>query len=194
MGLGLKGKILIGVMAASLLGGIGSAIALTRTGANGQGRTGKYDEAVYLYWGHESTTATIDNVEDLSAGVAQYRGLTVSPKSTKTVAGNVQLTFTLAASAGDHHIKGLTVSVYKIDAEFDAGTAAAQIGEKVASPVLDEEHLTGTANLAVATAETVHETVGYYAIKVVWDGSIDTNNPGYTLDGSITVSQSFIAA
>ena len=194
MGLGLKGKILIGVMAASLLGGIGSAIALTRTGANGQGRTGKYDEAVYLYWGHESTTATIDNVEDLSAGVAQYRGLTVSPKSTKTVTGNVQLTFTLAPSAGDHHIKGLTVSVYKIDAAFDAGTVATQIEGKVAAPVLNESNLTGVANLAVAADSVAHETVGYYAIEVAWTGANDGEHPSYDLDASITITQSFIAA
>ena len=195
MRLGLKGKILIGVMAVSLVGGVGSAIALTRTGANGQGRTGKYDEAVYLYWGHESTTATIDNVEDLSAGVAQYRGLTVSPKSTKTVAGNVQLTFTLAPSAGDHHIKGLTVSVYKIDAAFDAGTVATQIEGKVAAPVLNESNLTGTTNLAVSTHVTdAHETVGYYAIKVEWTGANDGEHPSYTLDADITINQTFIAA
>ena len=194
MKLGLKGKILIGVMAASLVGGVGSAFALARTNASAAGRQGAFDGAVYLYWGHESTTATIDNVEDLSAGVAQYRGLTVSPKSSKTVAGNVRLTFTLAASAGTHHVKGLSVSVYKIDEAFDAGTVVTQIGEKVASPVLDEDHLTGTTDLAVVASENVHETVGYYAIKVLWTGANDGEHPTYDLDASITISQSFIAA
>ena len=194
MGLGLKGKVLIGVMALALVGGVGSSLALTRTGANAAARTGAYDGAINLYWGHESTTASIANVEDLAAGVAQYRGLTVSPQSSKSVAGNVRLTFTLEASTGTHHIKGLTVSVYKIDAAFDAENVVTQIGEKVASPVLDEEHLTGTTDLAVSTAANVHETVGYYAIKVLWSGVNDGEHPTYDLDASITISQSFIEA
>lgn len=195
MKLGLKGKILIGVMAVSLVGGVGSAFALTRTGASITGRQGAFDGAVYLYWGHESSTATISNVEDLSAGVAQYRGLEVSPKSSKSVSGNVRLTFTLAATEGNYHIKGLTVSVYKIDAAFDAGTVETQIAEKVASPVLNESNLTGTTDLPVSTdPSAVHETVGHYAIKVVWTGANDGEHPLYTLDASITVSQSFIEA
>ena len=194
MRLGLKGKILIGVMAASLVGGVGSALALTRTGAAGAANPGAFDGAVYLYWGHESTTATIQNVEDLSAGVAQYRGLTVSPKSTKTVAGNVQLTFTLAATAGNHHVNGLSVSVYKIDAAFDAENVTTQISEKVAEPVLDVDHLTGTTNLAVVASANAHETIGYYAIKVLWTGSNDGEHPTYDLDASITISQTFVAA
>ena len=194
MRLGLKGKILIGVMACALVGGVGSAVALSRSGAGGTGQTGAFDEAVYLYWGHEATTATIDNVENLEAGVAQYRGLTVSPQSTKSVAGNVQLTFTLAATFGEHHLKGLSVSVYKIDAAFDAGTVETQIGEKVAQPVLDEDHLSGVANLAIAANATAHETVGYYAIKVLWTGANDPGHLGYTLDATLTIAQAFSPA
>ena len=194
MKLGLKGKILIGVMAVSLVGGVGSAFALTRTGASVAGRSGAFDGAVYLYWGHESSTATISNVEELSAGVAQYRGLEVSPQSSKSVSGNVRLTFTLAPTAGNYHIKGLTVSVYKIDAAFDAGAVETQIAEKVASPVLNESNLTGTTDLPVSTSSGVHETVGHYAIKVVWTGANDGEHPLYTLDASITISQSFIEA
>ena len=194
MKLGLKGMVLVGVMACALAGSVGSALALTRAGASAAGTAGAFDQAVYLYWGHEQTSTTISNVENLSAGVAQYRGLTVSPKSTKTVAGNVQLTFTLAKTAGDYHIKGLTVSVYKIDAAFDAGTVETQINGKEASPVLDENHLTGVANLAVAASENVHETVGYYAIKVAWTGANDGEHPAYTLDCNITIAQSFVAA
>lgn len=193
MRLGLKGKVLIGVMALSLVGGVGSALALTRTGANAAGRPGAFDGTVYLYWGSESTTATISDVENLSAGVAQYRGLTVSPKSSKSVAGNVRLSFTLAATSGNYHIKGLSVSVYKIDAAFDAENVATQIQGKVAEPVLDESHLTGTTNLAVSAAANVHETVGYYAIKVLWTGANDGEHPAYTLDAGITISQSFVA-
>ena len=193
MKLGLKSMVLIGVMGVALVGGVGSALALTRTGANAAGNAGAFDQAVYLYWGHESSTVEISNVENLSAGVAQYRGLTVSPKSTKTVAGNVRLTFTLAATAGEHHIKGLTVNVYKIDSAFDAGNVADQIDEKVAAPVLNEANPSGYTDLAVAVSENVHETVGYYAIEVVWSGANDGEHPGYTLDCSLTVAQSFVA-
>ena len=196
MGLGLKGKILIGIMAACLVGaaGAGTAIALTRNGANGSGNQGAYDQAISLYWGHEETSATISDVENLVAGVAQYRGLTVSPKSSKSVAGNVKLDFTLAATTGNYHIKGLTVSVYKIDAAFDAENVATQIAEKVAEPVLNESNLTGSTNLAVSTHATdAHETTGYYAIKIEWTGANDGEHPLYTLDASITIHQSFVA-
>lgn len=194
MKLGLKSMVLLGVMACALAGGIGSALALTRTNASAAGNTGAFDQAVNLYWGHESTTATISNVQDLSAGTPQYRGLTVSPKTTKSVAGNVRLTFTLAATAGNYHIKGLTVSVYKIDAAFDAENVETQISEKIASPVLNESNLSGTTDLAVATNANAHETIGYYAIKVAWTGANDAEHPAYTLDCSITIAQSFIAA
>ena len=194
MKLGLKGMVLIGVMACALAGGVGSALALTRTGANAAGGTGAFDQAVQLYWGHESTTASISNVQNLVAGTPQYRGLTVSPQSTKTVAGNVQLTFTLAPTAGEHHIKGLTISVYKIDAAFDAENVVTQIAGKVAAPVLNESNLSDTTNLAVAAAENPHETVGYYAIKVEWTGAFDDAHQSYTLDCSLTISQDFVPA
>ena len=192
--MGLKSKILIGAMAVCLLGGVGSALALSRSGASGTGQSGAFDEAIYLYWGSESSTASISNVENLSAGVAQYRGLEVSPKSSKSVAGNVRLTFTLATTAGEHHIKGLTVNVYKINAAFDAETVATQIEGKVATPVLNEEHLTGTTDLAVAASENVHETVGHYAIEISWTGANDAEHPSYTLDAGITISQAFVPA
>ena len=194
MKLGLKSMVLIGVMGVALVGGVGSALALTRTGANAAGNSGAFDQAINLYWGSESTTATISNVENLRAGVAQYRGLEVSPKSTKTVAGNVRITFTLAATAGAHHIKGLTVNVYKINAAFDAENVATQIAGKVAAPVLNEAAPTGYTDLAVVAAENVHETNGHYAIEVVWNGANDGENPLSTLDCSLTIAQSFVAA
>ena len=194
MTLGLKGKILIGVMACALVGGVGSAVALTRSGAGGTGQTGAFDQAVYLYWGSEQTSTSIANVENLAAGVAQYRGLTVSPKSTKTVAGNVQLTFTLTTSVGEHHVKGLTVSVYKIDEAFDAGTVETQIGGKEAQPVLNEANMSGVTNGPITVNENVHETVGYYAIKVLWSGANDPEHGGYTLDATLTIAQAFSPA
>ena len=194
MKLGLKSMVLIGVMGVALVGGVGSALALTRTGASAAGNAGAFDQAVNLYWGHEQTSIELSNVENLSAGVAQYRGLVVSPKSSKSLTGNVQLTFTLAPTAGNYHIKGLTVSVYQIDNAFDAGNVETQISGKVAQPVLNESNLSGVANLAVAASADVHETVGYYAIKVAWNGANDGDHPTYTLDCNITISQTFVAA
>lgn len=188
-----KSKVLIGLMAICLLGGVGSTLALTRTGASATGQPGAFDKAVYLYWGHEQTEVTLPNVENLQQGVTQYLGLTVSPQTSKSVTGNVQLTFALAASEGEHHIKGLTVSVYKIDAAFDAENVATQIQGKSASPILNEEHLSGVTNIGISSAGAAHETVAYYAIAVNWTGANDSEHPSYTLDGSVTISQEFVA-
>ena len=116
-----KSKVLIGLMAICLLGGVGSTLALTRSGASVSGNPGAFDQAVYLGWGDNEASVTINNVENLGAGEAnaQYRGLAVGPESSKSVEGTVRLTFTLAASAGDHHINGLSVGVYQIDDEFN---------------------------------------------------------------------------
>ena len=189
-----KSKVLIGLMAICLLGGVGSTLALTRTGAEATGTPGAFDKAVYLGWGDNETSVTINNVENLQPSVAQYRGLTVGAETTKSVAGTVRLTFTLAASEGEHHINGLSVSVYKIDAAFDAENAATQIAGKVASPVLDADHLSGTADLEVTTNSLYHRTMGYYAIAINWNGNNDAEHPAYTLDASVTIAQSFIAA
>ena len=191
-----KSKVLIGLMAICLLGGVGSTLALTRSGASVSGNPGAFDQAVYLGWGDNETSVTINNVENLGAGEAnaQYRGLTVGPETSKSVEGTVRLTFTLAASEGNHHINGLTISVYEIDDAFDAENVATQINGKVASPVLDAEHLTGTADLEIEADAEFHRTTAYYAIKVLWSGANDTENPTYTLDASLTISQSFIAA
>ena len=188
-----KSKVLIGLMALCLLGGVGSGLALTRAGASATGTPGAFDNAVYLYWGHEESSVELPDVEELQPSVPQYVCLTVSPKSSPTVSGNVRLTFTLAASSGNHHIKGLSASVFKIDAAFDAENVATQIQGKVASPVLNESNLTGTTDLAIAVSESTHETVGYYAIQVNWSGANDAENPTYTLDASITISQAFVA-
>lgn len=190
-----KSKVLIGLMALCLLGGVGSTLALTRSGASVTGNPGAFDQAINLYWGDgEATTVEIANVENLVAGVAQYRGLSVHSLSSKSVAGAVKLSFALAASEGEHHIKGLSVSVYKIDAAFNAENVAAQIEGKVASPVLDEEHLTGVAEFEVEAYGTWKNDYANYAIAINWTGAIDTDHPTYTLDASVTITQSFVAA
>ena len=192
-----KSKVLIGLMALCLLGGVDSTLALTKSGASVTGNPGAFDQAINLYWAEgEHTTVTIDNVENLTAGSTQYRGLEASPLASKTVKGKVKLTFALAASEGDHHIKGLTVSVYKINSRFDAENVATQIADKVASPVLNEENLTGVAEFDVSSDifDTFHYEHAYYAIAINWSGAIDTDHPAYTLDASVTITQSFVAA
>ncbi len=189
-----KSKVLIGLMAICLLGGVGSTLALTRSGAGATGQPGAFDQAINLYWEEgEESSITIPNVENLTAGSTQYRGLEASPIASKTVKGKVRLTFTLAVSEGNHHIKGLTVSVYKIDSRFNAETVLTQIQGKVASPVLNEENLTGIAEFDVEPLETFHYEHAFYAIGVNWTGAIDTDHPTYTLDASVTITQSFVA-
>ena len=190
-----KSKVLIGLMAICLLGGVGSTLALTRSGASATGNPGAFDQAINLYWDEgEHTSVTIANVENLTAGSTQYRGLSVNPISSKSLEGKVRLSFALAVSEGEHHIKGLTVSVYKIDAVFNAENVATQIEGKVASPVLNEENLTGVAEFDLDTGfDTFHYSHAYYAIAINWTGAIDTEHPSYTLDASVTITQSFVA-
>ena len=189
-----KSKVLIGLMALCLLGGVGSTLALTRSGASATGTAGAFDQAIYLNWGTDQTSVTLDNVENLGVNTPVYRYLEVSPKSTKTVAGNVQLTFELAATSGNHHIKGLTVSVYKTASLLTDDTVAAGINGLTASPVLQEGNLTGTVNVAVSASESAHETKAYFAIAVNWTGANDPENLEYTMSGDVTISQAFVAA
>ena len=190
-----KSKVLIGLMALCLLGGVGSTLALTRSGASATGTPGAFDQAINLYWDEGAhSSVTIANVENLTAGSTQYRGLECAPISSKTVEGKVRLTFTLAASEGEHHIKGLTVSVYEIDSRFDAENVATQIAGKEAAPVLNENNLTGIAEFDLDTHYEPHYSHAYYAIAVSWSGAIDTEHPTYTLDASVTITQSFVAA
>ena len=151
-----KLAVLVGLMALSAAGTVGGALALTRNSATSSGTAGSFDKAIYLYWSSESTTASLANVDDLSAGVAQYRYLSVTPKSSKSVAGTVTLTFTLASGGENTHMEGLTVNVYKTDALATDLTVATAIQGKVAAPVLTKSNLSGTTTFAVATNENVH--------------------------------------
>ena len=188
-----KLAVLVGLMALSAAGTVGGALALTRNSATGSGTAGNFDKAIYLYWGNQETTASLDDVNDLSAGVAQYRYLSVMPKSSKSVSGTVTLTFTLASGGANTHMEGLTVNVYKTDALANDSTVAAAIDGKSASPVLTKSNLSGTISFSVATSESIHVTDAYYAIEVVWSGSNDAEHPTYELGASLTISQAFAA-
>ena len=192
-----KKKVLIGLMAACLLGTIGSVFALTRNVATTSGTAGQADKAIYLYWGEGSSTATINNVQNLTTAEPAYRYLEVSPKSSKTLTGTVTVTFTLAAEDASHYVDGLTVSVYKLDAAIaNPGTATASdfttaIGATAATPVLTSANLSGTSTVAVTTSGGVaHYSHAYYAIKIAFDG---TSIAGKTMGGQVTIAQSFAA-
>lgn len=188
-----KRKVLVGLMALSLLGGVGGALALTRNAASMGGTTGAFDQAIYLNWDSDQASKSLEAVTDLSVGKAQWRYLTVAPKSTKTVKGEVTLTFTLAKSDGNFHIKGLTVSVFKTASLAEDATVATLVNGVTAEPVLNEDNLTGTTKFDVAVSENAHETTAYYAIKVLWTGANDPSHTSYVLGGSIIISQAFTA-
>ena len=189
-----KKKVLIGLMAACLLGTIGSVFALTRNNATASGTAGQVDQAIYLYWGEGSTTATINNVQNLTTAEPAYRYLEVSPKSSKTLTGTVTVSFTLAPEDANHHVSGLTVSVYKLDAALNPATATSAdyvtaIGAKSATPALDVDHLTGNATVAVTTSGGVaHYSHAYFAIAISYNGAQVANK---TMGGQVTISQSF---
>ena len=190
-----KSKVLIGLMAVCLVGTVGSALALTKNGASAIGTPGAFDKAVYLYWGHEATTAEINDVSNLQPGNPQYRYLEVSPQSTKTVAGNVTLTFTLAQTSGNYHLQGLVISVYKTASLATDETVAGLINGVSAAPVLNASNLTGTTSFAIAAGQEAHETKAYYAIEISWSGANDSTegHEEYTMSGSLSIAQSFAA-
>lgn len=188
-----KRTVLVGLMALSLLGGVGGALALTRNAASMGGTEGAYDQAIYLNWDSDSPTKSLAKVDDLVAGTPKWRYLQVTPKSTKTVEGTVTLTFTLRKSTGNYHIKGLTVSVYQTASLATDLTVDDLVDGVDATPVLNESHLTGDATFDVDKDDNAHETPTYYAIRVFWNGDNDTAHPAYPLGGELNISQAFAA-
>ncbi len=132
-------KVLLGIMALSLAGGIGTAIALTFKDGTGS-TTIPTDDAIYLYWGtEEQNKSTNVEVANFVSGVKQYRGLVVAPQSSKGANGTVTITFKLSATdpsaaqaAGEnldvtkkYSLAGLSVKVFevkKFDFELVSGT------------------------------------------------------------------------
>lgn len=179
-------KVLLGIMALSLAGGIGTAIALTRNAAAQQPINGNTDTAVYLYWGSKQTTATFASVKDLEPDTPVYRHLTVSPQVSANLKGKVTLTFTLAPKT-NHVLTGLKVGVYKVDTaekETDLGTAACTL-------TASTTEVTGTASFDVETQSATHEDVAYYTIEFVYDGTQIAEDENY--GGTLTVTQAFAA-
>ena len=189
--MGAKSKILIGLMALCVAGSVGGVFALTRNAATKTGPSGAYDKAIYLFWDSGESSVELADMNNLSAGVAQYRYLTVAPKSTQGVEGKIRLTFTLAASGQETHMEGLSINVYKTASLATDQTVAGLINEVSPEPTLNKSVLTGTTEFNL-NADQNHETTAYYAIKVLWNGDQDMEHQSYEMGAVLTISQSYI--
>ena len=194
----LNKALLIMGMALSLGGGIGAAIAgITSNQATLTG-DGAFDKAINLYWDQGSSSATLADMDNLVVNEAAYRILNVSSKSTKSVAGTVTLTFTLAAGTVETgktaSIADLSVKVYSVDAGTTEAQAAA-IDYSGLTPVaaVDGTSTTDTAEIAITASTAVQEISHCYAIQVVYSGAT-VLGADEVLAGSLTISQSFLAA
>ena len=138
-------------------------------------------------------------MDELQSGVAQYRHLVVSPKSSKSVTGTVSVNFTLSTvteglpAGKTATLAGLTVKVYEVSSE--STITDENVGLLVPSGTLkctmDSTHLTGSATFTVSTGADVHETVKHYAIEVNFDDSGLGQND--KLSGQLTINQTFNA-
>lgn len=183
----LKNKALIAGMAICLAGSIGAALAAVEGyGAANQNNSASFDSAIYLAWGENGAGATISDVNDLAIGVAQYRSLTVAPKSTKSVTGTVTLTFTMAASANST-VSGMSVKVVKVN-EIPGDLST--VDYSTPAVALTDEVLTGTTTFTVSSDTAAHRTTAYYAIEIKWAGA---DQGAGALSGNITIAQSFAA-
>lgn len=179
-------------MALCVGGGVGAAAAITRQAAGNTGE-GDFDKAINLYWGSESSTATLADMEELQVNVPQYRYLSVTPKSSKTIEGTVTVNFTLAKATDSdgksYDIAGLVVKVYQTESLATDATVESLISNDNLKVTVTKANPSGDATFTVSSAEAVHETNAYYAIQVVYDGS--QQEADKTLGGSLSISQSF---
>ena len=189
--MGFKKKALIGLMAVSLAGTIGAAVALTRNGATGTCTAPAFDEAVYLYWDDGvGTSAGLTDIASIALNTPVYRKLVVSPQSTKSVSGYVDLTFTMAAAQGKV-ATGLSVAIYDTgttdpDISTDVNAEAA-CGAGTLRQTLDAS-AEKVVSFQVQASDAVHTTVNNYVLKVVYAGGV---GPQETLGATVTIVQTF---
>lgn len=192
-------KVLLGLMALGLAGGIGTTLALTRNAADQSSISGGTDQAIYLNWGSGSNTNVVTELETFEAQVSQKRYLVVSPKATNKLSGTVAVKFDLTV-ADDHVITGLTIDVYSTESykKEDPVTSTLSGDTSVEGPdtlltTLKTGTLTYSDSITVngANTETANPTK-YYTLVFTWDGSdVET---GKTFGASLKISQSFTAA
>ena len=186
-------KILIGLMALGLVGGIGATLALTRTAANGSYTGQGTDSAIYLNWGDsDQQKAVTTEVKDLSANVAVDRYVVVAPKASTSVKGTISVTFTLSTSTVESKttvLTGLTVGVYSAKLTDNVLGKDGDVLFTLKDADADADAKTGrtyTATFAVDGSTTIDTK--YYALEFIYDGSSIGEN---TFGGSLAVSQSF---
>ena len=191
-------KILIGLMALGLVGGVGATLALTRTDASGSYDGQGTDSAIYLNWGStEQQTAVTAEVKDLNANVAAYRYVVVAPKASTSVKGTVSVVFTLDVEYSDENkttastvLTGLTVGVYgaelKTTKDGDNEIKSIEKSGDVLATLSMAGTKTYTASFDVDGSTTIETK--YYALEFIFDGSSIGDN---TFGGSLAVSQSF---
>ena len=173
-------------MALCAAGGVGAALAMDTESATFTG-SGKFDKAIYLYWGANETTkpASLTNVDELVVNEPQYSFLSVVPSQSASVTGSVTVSFELAAADTTHGVKGVTVSVYKTSSLLDEDSVDQLPAETVA--VLTSTNLTGSNSWNVGVNQKA-----FYAFAVVYDGTLQES--GKTLGGTVTISQAYSTA
>ena len=190
--MGFKKKALIGLMAVSLAGTIGAAVALTRNGATGTGTAPAFDDAVYLYWDDGvATSASLTDIDSITLNTPVYRKLIVSPRSTKSVSGYVDLTFTMAA-ANSCVATGLTVAIYdtgstNVDLADNEAISSACVAGNLRE-TLDASEPKVVSFEVEATGNASHTTVNNYVLKIVYAGGV---GPQETLGATVSIAQSF---
>ena len=186
---------ILGLMALLAAGAVTTGtLALVNHGAQ-KDIDGSLDQAIYLYWGSGSSSASVTNVEDLVSGVKQYRALAVSPRATHTVHGDVRVTFKLTFDAA-YSATGLTVGVYEAESLANAENGVYDaIGGKmiefdcdsIVYSKTEEVNQSKHFDIEIEAGETVTK---YYSI--VFDYGGDDQGEGYEFGGLVTVSQAFI--
>ncbi len=190
-------KVLLGLMALGLAGGVGTTLALTRNAAEQSSINGGTDQAIYLNWGGSTETNVVSAIESLAAKETQYRYLVVSPKATNKLSGTVSVNFSLTVPEGNV-ITGLTVDVYKTDTYKKESPVTSTSEESKTAPdslvcTLKAGNLTGTSEIAVdGSDKDKANPTAYYTLAFTWDGSdIATSE---TFGASLKISQSFTEA
>lgn len=183
-------KVLLGLMVLGLAGGVGTAVALTRTAATSSIDYGT-DQAIYLNWGtNDQNTATAVEVGNFSAGVTQYRCLVVATKLSKAVTGTVYIKFTLATE-DKTELPGFKVGIYSIDsyANADDSLASATKAGTLLSTLDITSAATYTATFDV-DGEASTEPTHYYGLGFTYDGTA-LSGTDTTFGGSLKITQTF---
>ena len=189
-----KLKALVAMMSLCAVGAVGSAFAAgewSRTSTTANPGAGNYDQAIYLYWDSGNNTQNVEGISDittLSGGSTAYEYLTVAPKSTKTVAGTVTISFLLEASDGCQ-VTGLSIGVYEVDAFPETRndtTAAEKIDSEDATLkcTITPSDYNKSTTFSV-TAGSAKVSPHYYIMAVSYAGGATK------LGGRVTISQDF---